>query len=71
MKTLHIIAFSLVIIGGINWGFTAFGKNLVDMILGAWPVVEQVVYVLVALSAVYLAATHKSDCRTCAATGTM
>jgi uncharacterized membrane protein YuzA (DUF378 family) len=71
MKALHVIAFILVIVGGLNWGLTALGYNVVNMILGAWPAVEKIVYILVGLSAVYLAVTHKADCRACAANGTM
>ena len=41
------------------------------MLVGNWPVVEQVVYILVGLSAIYLAATHKGDCKTCGAGATM
>lgn len=69
MKLVHVIAFALVIIGGLNWGLYAFKYNLVNMILGSWPVVEQAVYVLVGLSAVYLGVTHKSACKTCSVEG--
>lgn len=65
MKVLHMIAFVLLVVGGLNWALVAFGFNLVNMLVGAWPVVEQVVYVLVGLSAVYFAATHKGDCKVC------
>ncbi len=62
-----MIAFVLLVVGGLNWGLTAFGYNVVYMLLGAWPMVEQAVYVLVGLSAVYLAITHASACKECAA----
>lgn len=67
MKALHAIAFMLVIVGGVNWGLVGINPNfnLVTMLLGGFPVVEQVVYILVGLSAVYLAVTHKKDCKTC------
>lgn len=71
MKALHIITFVLVIVGALNWGLYAFGYNLVSMLVGNWPVVEQVVYILVGLSAIYLAATHKGDCKTCSAGASM
>ena len=48
------IALVLVIVGGLNWGLYAFGYNLVEMLLGSIPILEQVVYILVALAAVYL-----------------
>jgi len=67
MKALHVISFVLVIIGGINWGLVGVNSNynIITMLLGSWPVAEQIVYVLVGLSAIYVAATHKGDCKTC------
>ncbi len=65
MKYLHMVTFVLVIIGGLNWGLTAVGYNVVNMILGGWPAFEQLVYILVGLSALYLVFTHKKDCKTC------
>lgn len=65
MKYLHMVAFILVIVGGLNWGLTAVGFNVVYMILGSWPMLEQLVYILVGLSAVYLAITHGKDCKQC------
>ena len=65
-KELHMIAFTLVIVGAINWGLVALIKfNLVTMLFGFMPVLETLVYVLVGLSGVYLIATHKNDCKTC------
>ena len=51
---LNKIAFVLVIVGALNWGLTAFGYNLVDMIFGMGSMAAKVVYVLVALSALVL-----------------
>ncbi len=65
MKGLHTIAFVLVVIGALNWLLVAFGYNVVEMILGSWPMVVTLVYVLVGLSAVYLVFTHKASCRMC------
>lgn len=68
MKMLHMVAFTLLIVGGLNWGLWAlFNFNLVNTILGAWPTVEKLVYVLVGASAVYIAATHMGDCKACSA----
>ncbi len=67
MKSLHKIAFVLVVIGGLNWGLVAFGYNLVSSLLGSWPMVMNAVYLLVGLSAIYLGVTHKKDCKVCAA----
>ena len=70
MKMLHMVAFTLLIVGGLNWGLWAlFNFNLVNAILGSWPMVEKLVYVLVGVSAVYLFATHKNDCKLCGGKG--
>ena len=70
MKMLHMTAFTLLIVGGLNWGLWAlFNFNLVNTILGTWPTVEKVVYILVGASAVYIAATHMGDCKACSAKG--
>jgi uncharacterized membrane protein YuzA (DUF378 family) len=65
MKMLHMVAFLLTAIGAINWGLTALGLNLVNMILGGMPGLETIVYLLVGASGVYVLATHKGDCRVC------
>lgn len=65
MKILHIIAFILLVVGGLNWGLVAIGYNIVDAVLGAGSVYAKIVYALVGLSAIYIAITHKGDCKTC------
>ncbi|MEK7148718.1 MAG: DUF378 domain-containing protein [Patescibacteria group bacterium] len=69
MKALHAIAFMIVIVGGVNWGLIGINPNfnLVSMLLREFSAVEQVVYILVGLSTIYIAVTHKKDCRTCSA----
>jgi len=50
----------LLVVGGLNWGLVGvsmlMGKdmdwNVVNMLLGSWPVVEAIVYVLVGVAAV-------------------
>ncbi|MDO8482258.1 MAG: DUF378 domain-containing protein [bacterium] len=66
MKGLHMVTFLLLIVGGLNWGLTAVGYNVVEMLLGSWPVVVQVVYILVGLSAIVELVSHKKDCKSCA-----
>lgn len=61
---VHKAAWVLVIIGAINWGLMGlFDFNLVDTLLGNWPIVERVVYVLVGLSAIGLLAG--GSCKAC------
>ena len=53
MKALNLIAFVLVIVGGLNWGLMGlFEFNLVETLLESLPLIEKVVYVLVGLSAI-------------------
>jgi uncharacterized membrane protein YuzA (DUF378 family) len=65
MKTIHMVTFILLVVGGLNWGLTALGYNLVEMILGGWPMLVQIVYLLVGLSAIFEAVTHKKNCTMC------
>ena len=75
MKGLHGIAFILVVIGGLNWGLVALGNwmggnwNVVNLLLGQWSGVENLVYLLVGLSAISLLVSHKKDCRACGSGG--
>lgn len=65
-KTLHMVTFTLVVVGALNWGLVGLlNFNLVNTLFGSMPVLENIVYVLVGASAVVLAATHKSDCKIC------
>lgn len=65
-KMLHMIAFILLIIGGINWGLMGLlNMNLVHSLLGSSEMLEKIVYILVGISAVYIAVTHKKDCKMC------
>ena len=52
------IACVLVTVGALNWGLIGLGSffsadwNVVNMLLGSWPVVENIVYLLVGISAI-------------------
>ncbi len=64
---LHPVFFVLTIVGALNWGLVGlFDFNLVSMLFGSMPALEQIVYVLVGLSAVGLILSHKDDCKACA-----
>ncbi len=77
MKALHGTTFILTVVGGLNWGLIAIGTymssnwNIVNLILGPWPAVETLVYLLIGLSAASLFFTHKGDCRACVAGSSM
>jgi len=72
MKYLKQIAYVLLIIGGLNWGvYGVSGYDLVDVLLGSIPMIANIVYVLVGLSALYVILNRFSlcscgDCTSCA-----
>ena len=76
-KWLHWITWVLIIVGALNWGLVGLGGfmgaswNLVAMLLGSWPTLEWLVYVLVGLSAVYELVVHKKNCNVCKGMSTM
>ncbi|MBU0577143.1 DUF378 domain-containing protein [Patescibacteria group bacterium] len=64
MKALTGIMVLLTVVGGINWGLVALGYflntnlNVVNLLLGTWPMVEMIVYLLVGLSALVVGYAH-------------
>ena len=65
MCSAHKVAWVLVLIGGINWGLVgAFKFDLVQYLLGHWPLAISLVYVLVGLSAIFMLLSGK--CKACA-----
>ena len=52
-KTAKVVG----IIGGLNWGLVGVGMlmnsnwNVINLLLGSWPVVEAIVYILVGVAA--------------------
>ena len=59
---LHKIAFILLIIGGLAWGLEVLGYGLANYLPAT---LMTVIYVLVALSALYEAFGHKKMCKAC------
>lgn len=54
-KWVKLVGTLLVVVGALNWGLVgAVNTNVVNMVLGSWPTVERVVYVLVGLSGLWL-----------------
>ena len=66
-KTVHQVAFILLVVGGLNWLFVAFNYNIVNVILGGFPAVENLIYILIGLAAVYELVAHKKNCTHCGA----
>ena len=61
-----MVAFTLLVIGGLNWLLLGvFGWEIGELFGGSTALVSRAIYVLVGLSAIYLIAMHKSDCKMC------
>lgn len=57
MKLINILALVLVIVGGLNWGLVGLFKfNLVTTLFGETSILSSIVFILVGLSAAYVAA---------------
>lgn len=53
-KSIDVVAYSLLLIGAINWGLVGlFGFDLVASIFGTMSVFSRIVYALVGLAALY------------------
>ncbi len=71
MKSLHMVAFILLVIGGLNWLLLGiFGWEIGTLFGGMSAVVSRVIYVLVGIAAIYEIATHRQNCKSCASSGT-
>lgn len=66
MKIVHMVAYTLLLVGGFNWGLVGlFNFNLVTTIFGSLGL-EQLVNVLVGASAVFVGYDHiQSGCKLC------
>jgi len=54
MKTIDVVVWTLLAIGGLNWGLVGVLKfDLVAAIFGDMSILSRIVYALVGLSAVY------------------
>jgi len=68
MKSLHKIAFILLIVGGINWLLLGVFQWEIGMLFGGTSaLVSRIIYVLIGAAAVYEIFTHKQNCKACVA----
>ena len=65
---------ALVLIGAVNWGLVGLGMlmngnyNVVNLLLGSWPMVEAIVYLLVGIAAfLVLFGCKCAKCKACMA----
>jgi len=67
---LGMVAFVLVIVGALNWGLVGLGQlikataswNVVELLVGQWPMLTSIVYLLVGLAAIYKLVACKKCC---------
>ena len=66
MSFIHLIAFTLIIIGGVNWLLVGvLNWDIGNIFGGQDATVSRVIYILVGLAAIFEIATHKGRCKTC------
>jgi uncharacterized membrane protein YuzA (DUF378 family) len=68
-RSLHMVTFTLLVVGGINWGLAIWGWDIASWGLG--DTLVKIIYGLVALSALYEVFTHGGRCRACNPAGGM
>ena len=67
MKEIHMLTFTMVIVGALNWGLVgALDINLVNMLFGGFASLETVIYLLVGVSAIAEVIMHANCCKWCA-----
>ena len=72
MKGLHMVTFTLLVVGGLNWLLVGvWGWDIGQLFGGQMAGVSRLIYVLVGLSAIAELATHKKLCRNCNPSGGM
>lgn len=65
MKGWNGVVCVLVIVGAINWGLVGLGMfmgqnwNVVNLVLGSWPTLEWIIYVLIGIAGI----VHIKGCR--------
>ncbi len=66
MKALHIVTFSLLVIGGLNWLLVGLvGWDVGELFGGQAALISQIIYIVVGLSTIFEVATHKQNCKAC------
>jgi len=70
MKSLHMVTFILLVIGGLNWLLVGLlGYDISNFFGGMDSTLAKIIYIIVGLSAIAELVTHKSTCKICSAKG--
>ncbi len=66
ISSLHMIAFTLLIIGGLNWLLVGlFSWDIGEFLGGMDSTLSRIIYILVGLSALFELFSHKEICKMC------
>lgn len=66
MKSVHVAAFTLLVIGGLNWLlYAVLGWDISRYLGGMDSAAARVIYILIGLAAIYELATHRRNCALC------
>jgi len=66
MKGMHMVTFTLLVIGGLNWLLLGlFGWGIGAIFGGQMVLISRIIYILIGLSAIYEVAIHRSICKMC------
>lgn len=69
-KGMHMLAVTLIAIGGLNWLLVGlFSWDIGQIFGGMDTAISRIIYVLVGAATVYLIASHKSTCKACSGMG--
>jgi len=65
-KSLHMISFTLLTIGGLNWLLVGlFSWDISALLGGMDAIIPKIIYILVGLAAIYEIVAHKACCQAC------
>ena len=68
MKSLHIITFILIVVGGLNWlVYGIWGVDVGSLVGGMTSTAARAIYVLVGIATVIEILSHKKCCTCCSA----
>ncbi len=66
MKILHFVTFTLLLVGGLNWGlFAITGWDISIWLGGMDSQISRIIYLLVGISALLTIFSHAKDCKWC------
>lgn len=53
MRNLHLLTYTLIILGALNWGLVGFfGLDLVSLLFGYMSAFSRIIYAIIGLSAI-------------------